>query len=205
MDKLVCVGKNYLKHALELGDAVPEEPTYFLKPPSTLIEAKGGALTEIEWPAGGGELHHEIELVLKLKNSGGKWTATHYTFGLDMTLRDLQFRLKKAGLPWEKGKTFQNAAVTGPWIPVTDMAAVLNIPFSLKVNGQVRQQARGADMRWQPDELLADLPRWFPLRDGDLLFTGTPEGVGPLNDGDILEISGGDVNYSVKCKRSRLG
>ncbi|MBX3021294.1 MAG: fumarylacetoacetate hydrolase family protein [Bdellovibrionales bacterium] len=201
MDKLICVGKNYLKHAQELGDAVPEEPLYFLKPPSTLFEMKDD-YAEVEWPEHGGELHHELELVLRLSQHGSQFYFTHYTFGLDMTLRDLQGRLKKAGQPWEKAKTFQNACVVGPWRPLSNLEIVLDIPFALAVDGIARQTGHGRDMRWKPDELLKDVARWFPLRDGDLLFTGTPEGVGPVKNGEILEIRGGDIHYKVKCRRA---
>jgi 2-keto-4-pentenoate hydratase/2-oxohepta-3-ene-1,7-dioic acid hydratase in catechol pathway len=199
MDKLICVGKNYLKHAKELGDAVPDEPVYFIKPPSTLVEIPGG-ISDVHWPEQG-ELHHEVELVLKLGRRGPGWVYTHYTFGLDMTLRDLQNKLKKAGLPWEKAKTFQHAAVIGPWQPLESMEKVLNMEFSLRVNGKDRQKGRGSDMTWKPDFLLADLPKWFPLREGDVIFTGTPEGVGPLVNGDTLEVSGGAVNYKLHCRR----
>lgn len=199
MDKIICVGKNYLKHAQELGDAIPEEPVYFIKPPSTLVEIAGSA--EVEWPSTG-ELHHELELVLRLGREHGEWTFTHYSFGLDMTLRDVQAKLKKAGLPWEKAKTFQNSSITGQFLPLENLNQVMDLPFRLTINGQRRQEGRGQDMRWKPLELVSDLQRWFPLREGDLLFTGTPEGVGPVNNGDMLEISGGGIRYQVTARRS---
>ena len=142
MDKIICVGKNYLDHATELGDAVPTDPTYFLKPPSVLFEATGGE-RQIHWPKHFA-MHFEVELVLRLAKLDGAWVFSHYTFGLDMTLRDLQARLKKEGLPWEKAKVFKNAAVIGALYPLGDLPAVLAEAFSLEVNGVVRQRATAA-------------------------------------------------------------
>ena len=192
MDKLICIGKNYLKHAQELGDAVPEEPIIFLKPPSTLREVSGRA--DVAWPQGA---HHEIELVLRLAKRGEDWTFSHYTFGLDMTLRDIQARQKKNGWPWERAKSFTDSAIVGPFHPLSSLEQALALPFTLKINGEVRQSGLGRDMRWKPDALLEEIATWLPLREGDLLFTGTPEGVGPVNAGDELEITGGDVRYTV--------
>lgn len=200
MDKIICIGKNYIKHALELGDAVPEEPVYFIKPPSTLVSVTQGAHVPIHWPRRN-ELHHELELVFRVGKTPNGFELTHYTVGLDMTLRDLQSRLKKASQPWEKAKTFLNSAIIGPWLPITSFESVLDIEFSLKVNGQIKQSSRGRDQRWLPTVTLKDLQNWFPIRDGDLLFTGTPEGVGPVEDGDLLEIMAGDLNYKLTAKR----
>lgn len=195
MDKLICIGKNYLKHAQELGDAVPEDPIIFLKPPS--VVAKGPI---VEWPTEG-ELHHELELVLRLAKRDGAWTFSEYTFGLDMTLRDRQAVQKKNGWPWERAKSFVNAAVVGDFYPVTSLEDALALPFSLTINGDVRQSGSGRDMRWRPDQLLTELEQWLPLREGDLLFTGTPEGVGPVRDGDELVVRGGRVDYAITARR----
>ena len=199
MDKLICVGKNYAEHARELGDAVPADPTYFLKPPSTLSEVTGSD-SRVRWPRHF-DLHHEIELVLRIVPAGQGWTFSHYTFGLDLTLRDLQSDLKKAGLPWEKAKTFANSAVIGALYPVANLDEVLDQTFTLTVNDQTRQTGRGRDMRWSPTELIEDLPRWFPLREGDLLFTGTPAGVGPLASGDRVKVRGGPVAFDLTVAR----
>lgn len=197
MEKIICVGKNYLKHAQELGDAVPTEPMYFIKPPSVLFTADPGNpnlhLVRTE------EVHHELELVLRIAQTEDRWHFSHFTFGLDLTLRGLQNRLKKAGQPWEKAKVFKNSAVIGEWFPVFSIETVLETEFHLTINGELRQSGHGKDMRWQPSELLIDLPTWFPLRPGDLLFTGTPEGVGPLKVGDKLEVHGGPVHYELTC------
>lgn len=197
MDKIICVGKNYLKHAQELGDAVPQEATYFLKPPSTLCTIEKSGM-QVQLPSRG-EVHHEIELVFRIhKSADAKLTLSHFTWGVDLTIRDLQARLKKAGQPWEKAKVFANSAIVGPWQKMHSLKETLEVPFTLTVNGEVRQKGLGRDMRWTPDFLIEDLPKWFPIEDGDLLFTGTPEGVGPLKAGDVVELSGGDIHYSFK-------
>jgi len=197
MDKIICVGKNYLKHALELGDAVPEKPTYFFKPPSVLhTVTKNNQIVDL--PARG-EVHHEIELVFKIKNENGKLSLSHYTLGLDLTLRSLQAELKKAGQPWEKAKVFKNSCILGDWRECDSLDEVLEIPFQLSVNGKLRQKAMGLDMRWKPDDVIEDLPKWFPICDTDLLFTGTPDGVGPLLKGDVVEVLGGNIEYTFKC------
>lgn len=196
MDKIICVGKNYLKHAQELGDAVPTEPLYFIKPPSCSLRAGEGRVT---LPHDHGEVHHELELVFKIAQTLEGFAFSHYTLGLDLTLRDLQARLKKAGQPWEKAKVFRNSAILGPWQELTSMEEVLALPFTLKVNGELRQSGVGRDMRWSPADLLADVQRWFPLCADDALFTGTPEGVGPLKAGDQLQVSGGPIRFSLSC------
>lgn len=199
MDKIICVGKNYPEHARELGDPPPEEPIYFFKPPSALMSLDSHAMT-VNWPAQG-ELHHELELVYRIHRARGKWTLSHFTIGLDMTLRDIQSRLKKLGQPWERSKTFSHSALTGKWLPVTDLQSTLEAEFSLSVNGCVRQTGHGSEMTWKPEDLLADLERLFPLCEGDLLFTGTPAGVGPLNDGDVLWLNCGELTHSIRCAR----
>lgn len=199
MDKIICVGKNYLKHALELGDPVPSEPTYFLKPPSCLhVVDKNNQIVRLPRT---GEVHHEIELVFKIQNdSKGRPSFSHYTLGLDLTLRALQSSLKKAGQPWEKAKVFAHSAILGPWKELRSMDDVLDMNFQLLVNGQIRQKGMGLDMRWKPDFLLEDVARWFPVCDNDLLFTGTPEGVGPLLNGDSVTVQGGNLEYSFTCE-----
>jgi 2-keto-4-pentenoate hydratase/2-oxohepta-3-ene-1,7-dioic acid hydratase in catechol pathway len=198
MDKIICVGKNYLKHAHELGDGVPEEPLIFLKPPSTILSAQNGE-TPLELPTKG-EIHHEVEIVLRLKKTPHGWSFSHFTIGLDLTIRDVQNVLKKAGQPWEKAKVFRNSAVLGPWIEIHDLEKLMSEPFSIAVNQQVRQNGYGRDMRWKPLELLSHLHPWLPLVDGDILFTGTPEGVGALISGDALEVNGPGIAYRLLCK-----
>lgn len=196
MDKVICVGKNYLKHALELGDTVPDEALYFFKPPSTIFHAAGPNPVLILPETG--DIHHEVELVLEILGD----EFSRFTIGLDLTLRDVQNRLKKAGQPWEKAKVFKNSAVLGPWRKIESLEAVLKAPFSLTVNGKLRQEARGEEMRFKPRETLTDLKHYFPIVDGDILFTGTPEGVGPLLHGDELVIRGLGLEYSLRIDRA---
>lgn len=199
MDKVICVGKNYLKHAKELGDAIPTEPLYFLKPPSSVHGISKNGET-VAFPQTHGEVHHELELVFRLnEEDDGRFRLAQYTFGVDLTLRDLQTRLKKAGQPWEKAKVFKNAAILGPWRECNSVEDILDMTFELKVNGQLRQSGQGKDMQWKPDFVLKDIQQYFPLCDGDLLFTGTPEGVGPLKKGDVVEIMGGNIEYTFRC------
>lgn len=199
MDKIICVGKNYLKHALELGDAVPEEAMYFLKPPSTAISvSKPNQVVELP-PSG--DIHHEVELVFRIAKKLDGYQITHYTIGLDLTLRDLQQKLKKNGHPWEKAKVFKNAAILGEWHEVENLGQLLEQPFAIKVNGVERQRGFGKDMRFGPIDTVQDLQHWFPLCDGDILFTGTPEGVAALNNGDIVEVSGPNIRYEFTVKR----
>lgn len=176
---------------MELGDPVPEEPTYFLKPPSTIFHSEKARL---EIPKHG-EVHHELELVFKI---GPNNTLPQFTLGLDLTLRDLQSKLKKAGQPWEKAKVFRNSAVLGPWRSVVNLDSVLDMPFELRVNSQTRQKGLGSDMRWKPLEILNDVQKWFPVIEGDLIFTGTPEGVGPLHPGDRVYVSGAGIEYTLE-------
>jgi 2-keto-4-pentenoate hydratase/2-oxohepta-3-ene-1,7-dioic acid hydratase in catechol pathway len=197
IDKVICVGKNYLKHALELGDKVPEEPVYFLKPASTILAVQGSG-TKAQLPANF-EVHHELELVFEIRRAGTAWRLSRYTLGLDLTLRELQNRLKKEGQPWERAKVFKNSSILGPWREISSLEKVLEAPFSLEINGQVRQQGAGKDMRWGPEFLIEDLPKWFPLEDGDIIFTGTPEGVGPLKEGDSIRIRGLDLDFQLSC------
>lgn len=191
MDKVICVGKNYLKHAVELGDALNEEALFFLKPPSTVAVPPGPIAIPVQ-----GEIHHEVELVFEIRRQGAAWKFSRYTVGLDLTIRDLQNKLKKAGQPWEKAKVFRNSTILGPWRELVSLERVMSTPFSISINGQVRQEGVGNDMRWKPEALLAEAAKYFPVVDGDVLFTGTPEGVGELKAGDQVVVRGLDLDYS---------
>jgi 2-keto-4-pentenoate hydratase/2-oxohepta-3-ene-1,7-dioic acid hydratase in catechol pathway len=190
-DKLICVGKNYLDHAKELGDAVPEKPVLFMKPPSACVSLERASANEpqdvvIPWDRG--EIHHEAEIVLRL-DSRARIEAV--TLGLDLTLRELQAQLKKAGHPWEMAKAFPRSALIGPWISLSDFQDYLSTPFSFSLDGQVVQTARGSEMRFSPEQCIAYAAEHFELRPGDLLFTGTPAGVGPLRHGQIGQLKWG--------------
>ena len=200
MDKIICVGKNYLDHAHEMGGAIPTAPLFFFKPPSALRRLpgpSGGPPVEVVWPKR--DVHFECELVLAI---GANGQFTHYAVGLDMTLRDQQSALKKAGHPWERAKVFTNAAVISPLLTLThsgSLEEVLDLELKLMVNGRTRQRARPREMRVDPTELLRELETLFPLVEGDLLFTGTPAGVGPVVEGDQLDMSIGSEQFSVKA------
>lgn len=186
MDKFVCIGKNYLDHAKELGDAVPEMPVLFLKPPSaSLLALDFDTPLSVPVPRDRGSLHHECEIVVRLND---KLQIDAVTLGLDMTLRDVQANLKKNGHPWEVGKVFFGAALLGPWIPIDQFSDYLQRPFQLFVNGQARQNGLGTDMRVNPNSCVQYAAQHFPLVSGDAIFTGTPSGVGPVRPGDRAKL-----------------
>ena len=200
MDKIVCVGKNYLDHAKELGDALPERPVLFIKPPSVLRAArKVGERLQLRLPPGAPEVHYECEIVIRLNRDGfcmsleeAKAAIGDVTLGLDMTLREVQSRLKQQGHPWELSKTFLDSAVVGPWMPIKDAPRYLEEPFILSIDGVVKQQASGNQMSMRPDACIAYISQHFPLRSGDLIFTGTPAGVGPVVQGQLAELVWGE-------------
>ncbi len=195
MDKIVCVGKNYTEHAKELGDAVPKEPVLFLKPPSVLRSAaRNDEKLELVLPGNAGSVHHECEIVLKIGNRG---EIAALTVGLDMTLRDRQAVLKKAGHPWTTSKVFRDAAVAGPWIDTRDFSGWEQAPFTLTLDGKVRQEGKASEMVFSPWACVGFIGECFPLLPGDLVFTGTPAGVGPVTAGQEAVLRWGDIRYSV--------
>ncbi len=206
MDKIVCLGKNYLDHAKELGDAVPDKPVIFLKPPSVLrsVDTSGTTLTLRMPPKEMGSLHHEAEIVVRIKKGGYRISAIQareqidaLTLGLDMTLRDHQAELKKNGHPWTTGKVFPDAAVVGPWVPPSRFADYANKEFTFLLGGKVRQRGTANQMTMKIESAIEYASQFFPLCDGDLLFTGTPAGVGPVVAGDRAMMSWGELHYAV--------
>ncbi len=182
--KLVCIGRNYSEHARELGNAIPEEPVVFLKPPTALIPHGG----TIRLPAFSTDVHHEIELVYSIRRHNGRAEADRVTIGLDLTARDVQQELKQKGLPWEKAKAFDGSAyVSEAFTAVESFPAGRHIEFMLKKNGRVVQSGHSGQMMHDAAALIAHVERYMLLENGDLLFTGTPAGVGPLSAGDRLE------------------
>jgi fumarylpyruvate hydrolase len=182
LDKIICVGKNYLDHAIELGDAVPDKPTFFFKPPSCLVQSPD---QPVPLPKNRGSVHHECEIVYRIRRENRRLFFDKMTLGLDLTLRDVQNELKKKGHPWEASKAFAKSAIIGPWL---DFHPREDEPFELKVNGQIRQSSTASMMRVAPSDLLVELEGLFTVCDGDLLFTGTPKGVGPIASGDQLTL-----------------
>lgn len=188
--RIYCVGKNYAEHAREMGsDPEREPPCFFSKPADAVAPGSG----EIPYPPGTENLHHEIELVVAL-GAGGRDLSpeqalarvTGYAVGVDLTRRDLQAAAKQRGLPWDTAKGFDFSAPISPITLVEDGSDLQRARIWLEVNGEMRQQADIADMTWSVGEVLAHLSRLFELRAGDLVFTGTPAGVGPLKPGDHL-------------------
>lgn len=196
MDKIICVGKNYPAHAAELGEAQPERPVLFIKPPSALCQLPQPEMTPVSIALPAGEVHHELEIVLKIAPPESPQRFSAFTLGLDLTRRDLQTNLKKAGQPWEIAKVFANSAIVNQWHPFPTWGQMVKEPFSLKVNGAIRQSGRATEMLWPMDACLDLAKSYFPICAGDLLFTGTPQGVGPIKSGDLLEFSWGSSPWS---------
>jgi 2-keto-4-pentenoate hydratase/2-oxohepta-3-ene-1,7-dioic acid hydratase in catechol pathway len=183
--KIICVGRNYAEHARELGNEIPEEPVLFMKPSTALLSVG----SDFHYPAFTKDLHYEAELVLRVSNRGSRIVsdAMDYvdaiTVGIDFTARDVQAELKKKGLPWEKAKAWDQAAILGKWQPIPEG----EIHFSLNKNGNPVQQGSTNYMIFPFDILIAHISQYFTLEPGDLIYTGTPAGVGPCVAGDVLE------------------
>ncbi len=190
--KIVCIGRNYADHAAELGNSVPSEPLFFFKPESAILH-KDHPFAIPEWTE---DCHFEIELVVRMDRAA-KWideahAARCYTqvgLGIDFTARDIQKELKAAGKPWEKAKAFDGSAVLSrEWLPLEGLGGdIQNIRFSLERNGELVQQGHTADMLFSVDALIAHVSKYSTWKTGDLLFTGTPAGVGRVQPGDRLE------------------
>ena len=187
--KLVCIGRNYAKHAKELGNAVPTSPMIFLKPASALIPTG----RSIVIPQASNDVHHEVELVCLIGTGGSNIDRSDalghvagYAVGLDMTARDIQQKAKEKGHPWSVAKGFDTFAPLGPFLSASDVGDPQDLDIRLTINGDVRQEGHTGDMIFPVDELIAYASSIFTLLPGDLLFTGTPDGVGPVNEGDQL-------------------
>lgn len=188
--KIFCVGRNYSEHAKELNNDVPDEPVIFMKPKSALLQPH----TPFYYPEFTNELHYECELVLRISKNGKyiqeKFASKYYdavTAGIDFTARDIQTELKQKGLPWEKAKAWDNSAVIGKWIPLTNIKDKKNINFNLKKNNEVVQQGNSKDMIFDFDYIISYISNYFSINIGDLVFTGTPKGVGEIVVGDEIE------------------
>lgn len=192
MDKIICLGKNYSEHTKEMGEKAPEKPVLFIKPPSSMLEIKDGMTVVLPWKRG--VIHYECEVVFKLY----KKNIIAVGLGLDLTLRDEQKKCKDNGYPWEIAKTFKNSAIVTPFKAIRDFTNWQTEIFSLKLNGEIRQQASLQETVLTPNEMIHHIDEYFPMCDGDLVFTGTPKGVGPLNPGDELELNFGPIHYKLK-------
>ena len=187
--KILCIGRNYADHISELKNERPLEPVIFLKPDTAILKDN----EPFYHPDFSNDIHHEVEIVLKInkvgKNIEAKFAHKYYDeigVGIDFTARDLQSKLKEKGLPWEKAKAFNGSAPISGFIPKTQFADLQNLNFHLEVNGEVRQKGNTNLMLWNFDEIIAEISKYFTLKTGDLVFTGTPAGVGKIVVGDKL-------------------
>lgn len=188
--KIICIGRNYAEHAKEMNAAVPTEPVFFLKPDTALIKDD----QPFYYPDFSKEIHHEAELVLKIskagKNIAPEFAHKYYDeigIGIDFTARDIQAKCKEKGLPWEKAKAFDGSAPIGKFINKNELSDMNNISFHLTVNGNTVQKGNTKDLLFSFDAVIAYVSKFFTLKTGDLIYTGTPEGVGPVKIGDKLE------------------
>jgi 2-keto-4-pentenoate hydratase/2-oxohepta-3-ene-1,7-dioic acid hydratase in catechol pathway len=188
--KIICIGRNYTNHIAELQNERPTEPVVFMKPDSAvLLKQHPFVLPEFS-----NEVHHEIELIVKINKVGKyiepKFAHKYYdeiSVGIDFTARDLQDQLKSKGLPWEKAKAFDGSAVIGEFVSKEQFASLDNVNFELLKNGAVAQKGNSSLMLWKIDELVAYVSQFFTLKIGDIIFTGTPEGVASVAPNDVLE------------------
>lgn len=188
--KIICIGRNYTEHAKELNNDVPDEPVIFLKPKNALLLPQ----KPLYYPEFTDDLHYEAEVVVKIAKNGKfiqeRFAKKYYnevSIGIDFTARDVQKKLKEKGLPWELAKAFDSSAVVGKFLPLSNELKVNNINFELKLNGETRQVGNTSDMLFSVDRIIEFVSQYFTLNIGDVIFTGTPAGVGPLNVYDKLE------------------
>ena len=191
--RIYCVGRNYAEHAKEMGFTGREPPFFFMKPADAIVVVNAGETGQLPYPGLTGNLHHEIELVVAIGKGGHNIQAADamdhvygYATGLDMTRRDLQNEMKKSGRPWEIGKAFDYSAPIGEIYPVASVARIQQANISLAVNGEPKQQGNINQLIWNVAETIANLSEFFELKAGDLIFTGTPAGVGAVVKGDTL-------------------
>jgi len=190
--KIICIGRNYAKHAEELNNPIPQEPVVFLKPDTAILLKKHPFFI----PEHSNDVHHEIELVVKINRLGKhiepEFAHKYYSeiaLGIDFTARDVQEDCKKKGLPWEKAKAFDGSAAVSKFFSLESLKKdINNIDFYLDINGKKVQEGNTKQMLFSVDELIAHVSKYFTLKTGDLLFTGTPAGVGPVQREDLLEL-----------------
>lgn len=202
--KIVCIGRNYAEHAKELGNEIPGEPVIFMKPENALLQDHNA----FYYPDFTKNLHYECELVLRISKGGKNIPASlasqYYdaiSVGIDFTARDVQDEMKKKGLPWEKAKAFDNSAVVGTFINMEHWINAKSLLFSLKKNGEEVQKGDSDNMLFDFDSIIEHITRYFYLNEGDLIYTGTPEGVGSCVAGDELEgFFGNDPSFKVQIR-----
>jgi acylpyruvate hydrolase len=188
--KIIAIGRNYAEHAKELNNPVPTTPVIFMKPDTALLKDN----KPFYHPEFSQDIHHEIEIVLKVckegKHISEKFAANYYeeiALGVDFTARDIQSKHKEKGLPWELAKAFDNSAPVSQFLPKSQFANIYNLNFNLNINGEARQQGNTTDLLFSFERIIAFVSQYITLKKGDLIFTGTPQGVGKVNIGDRLE------------------
>lgn len=202
--KIICVGRNYVKHIEELQNERPSEPVIFIKPDSAVLLKQHPFVI----PEFSNDIHHEIELIVRINKVGkyidAKFAHKYYdeiSVGIDFTARDLQNELKAKGLPWEKAKSFDGSAVIGEFLQKKRFNSLENITFELTNNSKTVQKSDASHMLWKIDELISYISQYFTLKIGDIIFTGTPEGVAAVKSEDILEgFLEGIKLFSIKIK-----
>ncbi|TLF43112.1 fumarylacetoacetate hydrolase family protein [Maribacter aurantiacus] len=187
--KIICIGRNYTEHIEELKNEKPTEPVIFIKPDSAVLPKE----QDFYIPEFSDDVHYEVEVLVKIKRVGKhikeEFAGTYYDeigLGIDFTARDLQSKLKDKGLPWEKAKGFDGAAVIGEWMPKSNFKDLNNLNFSLLKNGEAVQKGNTSLMLWKIDEIISYVSTFFMLKKGDVIFTGTPAGVGKVSANDYL-------------------
>ncbi|MFO0323309.1 MAG: fumarylacetoacetate hydrolase family protein [Bacteroidota bacterium] len=202
--KIICIGRNYADHAKEMKTEVPTEPVFFMKPDTALLINN----ESFYFPNFTKELHHEIEVVLKISKVG-KYIDEAFAYkyyeeislGIDFTARDLQAQCKAKGLPWEKAKSFDGAAPIGKFLKKSELGNLQNLNFELTINNEIRQKGNTSDLLFSFDKVIAYVSQFVTLKVGDLIYTGTPEGVGPVYIGDQLKgvLNGTELfNFEIK-------
>ncbi|MCC7333295.1 MAG: fumarylacetoacetate hydrolase family protein [Flavobacteriales bacterium] len=188
--KIICIGRNYTEHAKELNNNMPDEPIFFMKPDTALIQSRNPFV----YPSFSKDIHHEVEIVVKINKIGKhieeKFAHTYYneiSVGVDFTARDIQQICKEKGLPWEKAKSFDGSAPVGKFVAIQNFENINNINFSLYINGEPKQQGNTKDMVFTINQLISYVSKFVTLKIGDIIFTGTPSGVGPIKIGDKIE------------------
>lgn len=188
--KIICIGRNYTEHIEELANERPTEPVVFLKPDTSILLKKQPFFI----PDFSDDVHHEVEVLVKIDRIGkyidSKFSHKYYSqigLGIDFTARDLQAKLKAKGLPWEKAKSFDGSAVVGNWVDKNQFESMDTLNFHLEKNGDKVQVGNTANMLWKIDEIIAYVSQYFTLKIGDIIFTGTPSGVGKVKPNDELE------------------
>jgi len=202
--KIICIGRNYTKHIEELQNEKPKEPVLFLKPDSAILAKNQPFFI----PPFSNDIHYEVEVLVKINKVGKyideKFAHKYYDeigLGIDFTARDLQNQLKDKGLPWEKAKAFDGSAVIGEFFSKEKLGDLLDLNFTLQKNEEIVQNGNTKMMLWKVDELISYVSQFFTLKKGDIIFTGTPEGVGKVKENDVLiGIVSGEKAFEVKIK-----